>query len=127
MSKYCSELHKIVNKMERFEFPFNREDIPKNGLYILFEKNELGHDGDRIVRIGTHTGQSQLRSRLKQHFMNENKDRSIFRKNIGRALLNKDKNIAPKTNKLMQLNKRLMNISRNTNPKPLIMPIKAII
>jgi hypothetical protein len=26
---------------------------------------------------------------LKQHFLNENKDRSIFRKNIGRALLNK--------------------------------------
>jgi hypothetical protein len=27
---------------------------------------------------------------LKEHFVNENKDRSIFRKNIGRALLNKD-------------------------------------
>jgi hypothetical protein len=41
------------------------------------------------VRIGTHTGENQLRSRLWQHFVNENKDRSIFRKNIGRALLNK--------------------------------------
>ncbi len=28
---------------------------------------------------------------MNQHFINENKDRSIFRKNIGRALLNKDK------------------------------------
>jgi hypothetical protein len=30
-----------------------------------------------------------LPSRLIQHFVNENKDRSIFRKNVGRALLNK--------------------------------------
>jgi hypothetical protein len=51
---------------------------------------ELAHGTNRIVRIGTHTGNDQLRSRLKQHFLIENKDRSIFRKNIGRALLNKD-------------------------------------
>ena len=42
-----------------------------------------------IVRVGTHTGVNQLRSRLQQHFVKENKDRSIFRKNIGRALLNR--------------------------------------
>ena len=41
------------------------------------------------MRVGTHTGQNQLKSRLKQHFLTENKDRSIFRKNIGRCLLNK--------------------------------------
>jgi hypothetical protein len=29
---------------------------------------------------------------LQQHFLNENKDRSIFRKNIGRALLNREGN-----------------------------------
>ena len=40
---------------------------------------------DRIVRIGTHTGENQLRSRLMQHFVKENKNRSIFRKNIGRC------------------------------------------
>ena len=27
---------------------------------------------------------------MTQHFLNENKDRSIFRKNIGRAILNKE-------------------------------------
>ena len=43
---------------------------------------------DRIVRIGTHTGENQLRSRLMQHFVKENKNRSIFRKNIGRCFLN---------------------------------------
>jgi len=71
-------------------FPFCEDQIPLNGIYILFEKGELAHNTDRIVRIGTHTGINQLRSRLKQHFIVENKDRSIFRKNIGRALLNKN-------------------------------------
>lgn len=60
--------------------------------FIFFlKKGEKAHGVDRIVRIGTHTGKDQLRSRLQQHFVNENKDRSIFRKNIGRALLNKGK------------------------------------
>lgn len=68
---------------------FNEQKIPKNGIYILFEKREKAHSTDRIVRIGTHTGKNKLRSRLKEH-LTENKDRSIFRKNIGRALLNKD-------------------------------------
>ena len=57
----------------------------------MFEKGETAHGTNRIVRVGTHTGNDQLRSRLKQHFLVENKDRSIFRKNIGRALLNKNK------------------------------------
>jgi hypothetical protein len=42
------------------------------------------------VRIGTHTGDNQLKSRLLQHTTSENKDRSIFRKNIGRALLTRN-------------------------------------
>jgi len=89
-SLVCEELHKLFNNMKRFTFPFNEKGISENGIYILFEKNELAHGGNRIVRIGTHTGNNQLKSRLKQHFLNENKDRSIFRKNIGRALLNKN-------------------------------------
>jgi hypothetical protein len=87
----CSNLHKLFNGMRRFDFPFNKNDIPKNGIYVLFEEGEQAHGGNRIVRVGTHTGNNQLRSRLFQHFVNENKDRSIFRKNIGRALLNRDK------------------------------------
>jgi hypothetical protein len=87
----CQEIHELFNSMKRHSFPFNEAEIPKNGIYILFEKGERGHGGDRIVRIGTHTGKDQLRSRLKQHFMNKNKDRSIFRKNIGRNILNKNK------------------------------------
>jgi len=55
----------------------------------LFEAGEQAHNVERIVRVGTHTGDYQLRSRLQQHFVKENKDRSIFRKNIGRAILNR--------------------------------------
>jgi len=88
MSNECASIHRLANELERHRFPFDESKIPFNGVYFLFQKGEKGHQRDRIVRIGTHTGNNQLRSRLKQHFLNENKDRSIFRKNIGRALLN---------------------------------------
>ncbi|KYK26013.1 hypothetical protein AYK26_01035 [Euryarchaeota archaeon SM23-78] len=91
MSKACIKIHELFNNMKKHNFPFKEEEIPINGIYVLFEKGELAHGTDRIVRIGTHTGNDQLRSRLKQHFINENKDRSIFRKNIGRAILTKNK------------------------------------
>ena len=86
----CNELHAWAHSLPLFHFPYDESTIPENGIYILFEKGEQGHESNRIVRIGTHTGQNQLRSRLRQHFLNSNKDRSIFRKNIGRCLLNKN-------------------------------------
>ncbi|MCL4418421.1 MAG: hypothetical protein M1308_18840 [Actinobacteria bacterium] len=97
MSKECTSLHNLFNNLPRFYFPFNKTKIPLNGIYILFENGETGHGLDRIVRIGTHTGANQLRSRLNQHYILENKDRSIFRKNIGRAILNKRKDPYLKT------------------------------
>jgi hypothetical protein len=87
MSNECASIHKLTNELERHYFPFEETSIPLNGIYVLFQKGEDGHLMERIVRVGTHTGENQLRSRLKQHFLNKNKDRSIFRKNIGRALL----------------------------------------
>lgn len=90
MSKLCNELHIILNKLPRYSFPLEKDKIFKNGIYVLFEKEEYAHNVDRIVRIGTHNGDNNLYNRLKEHFINENKDRSIFRKNIGRAILNKN-------------------------------------
>ena len=87
MSAECVAIHKLAWELERHRFPFDESKIPRNGIYLLFQLGEEGHEGDRIVRVGTHTGDNQLRSRLKQHFIKPNKDRSIFRKNIGRALL----------------------------------------
>lgn len=88
MSSVCKKIHILFNNLPRYSFPFDAEAIPDNGIYLLFEEGETAHGGDRIVRIGTHTGKNQIRARLKQHFIQENKDRSIFRKNIGRCFLN---------------------------------------
>lgn len=89
MTTLCAELHSLARRGTLHAFPFDRTLLPLNGIYVLFEAGEEAHGGDRIVRVGTHTGDRQLPSRLMQHFVNENKDRSIFRKHIGRALLKK--------------------------------------
>jgi hypothetical protein len=91
MNSIVFELHKFFNDERRYMFPFHahKNEIPKNGIYIIFENGESYKNFDRIVRVGTHTGNNQLYSRLTQHFVKENKNRSIFRKNIGRCLLNK--------------------------------------
>lgn len=92
MRNIVLELHQIFNEQKRYSFPFEHiiNEIPKNGIYIIFENGEKYKTLDRIVRVGTHTGNNQLRSRLYQHFIKENKNRSIFRKNIGRCFLNKE-------------------------------------
>jgi hypothetical protein len=86
----CEALHVWANSLPALRFPFDMRQIPLNGIYVLFEQGEVAHGANRIVRVGTHTGDNQLPSRLCQHFLIENKDHSIFRKNIGRALLNRD-------------------------------------
>ena len=86
---FCLELHALVATGTVHRVPFESRAVPMDGVYALFETGETAHGGPRIVRVGTHTGDGQLPSRLLQHFVNENKDRSIFRKNIGRALLAK--------------------------------------
>lgn len=91
MSKTCNLIHQLAGDLKRHRFPYDGNEIPNNGIYLLFENGEAGHDADRIVRVGTHTGEDQLPSRLDQHFIMENKDRSIFRKNIGRSILMKNK------------------------------------
>ena len=100
----CEWLHRQLENLSIFKYPFSLEDLPHNGIYFFYEEGEnWGHGGDhqRIVRVGTHKG-NNFRSRINDHFlfnerkMNFNdmkaapKDRSIFRKNLGRALLNKE-------------------------------------
>jgi len=89
MSIICNNLHHLFASIKRYSFPFDESKMPQNGIYILFEKGEMAHDTERIVRVGTHTGNGRLTSRLQEHFLKEKKDRSIFRKNIGRAILSK--------------------------------------
>ena len=104
MIEKCKWLHEMLEELPLIKYPFKLESLPFNGIYFFYEEGEFwGHGGEklRIVRIGTHKG-NNFRNRIAEHFLiNEKKmnfdkynskpsDRSIFRKNIGRALLNKN-------------------------------------
>ena len=105
MSNLCKWLHEQIEQLPLIRFPFRLERLPTDGIYFFYEKGEVwGHGGNkpRIVRVGTHR-KGNFRSRIKEHYLLDESrmdfdedrpkpsDRSIFRKNIGRALLNKDK------------------------------------
>ena len=81
-------LLELVKLAKRYKHLDSIKSVPMNGIYLLFEKGEQEEGIDRVVRVGTHTGTDLLPARLNQHYEIENKDRSIFRTNLGRALLN---------------------------------------
>lgn len=85
-------LHKYFNSLPRLTFR-DIDNIPyDNGIYVFFEVGEKYFGWGRIVCVGTHIMDHRLKERLKNHYIRENKDGSIFRKNIGNALLNRDDN-----------------------------------
>lgn len=102
--KLCSWLHNQIEQRPLIKYPFLLKELPKNGIYFFYQDNEFwGHGGEkpRIVRIGTHKS-NNFQSRINEHYLiSKNwmdfnalkpapKDRSIFRKNIGRAIINKE-------------------------------------
>ena len=103
MSDRCKVLHEIVNKCLEYRYPIDMKKLPHNGIYFFYEGGEMWGHGDsmpRIVRVGTHRN-GNFQSRIRDHYIPERKmdfdaqkptphDRSIFRKNIGRAILNRD-------------------------------------
>ena len=104
MSHKYKWLHEILEELPLIKYPFELKLLPLNGIYFFYEKGQIwGHGGNklRIVRIGTHKG-NNFRNRIAEHYlfnvrkMNFNidspkpSDRSIFRKNIGRAFLYKN-------------------------------------
>lgn len=83
-------LHRLFNSLPRYHWQ-DIDQIPfQNGIYIMFEKGETYRGYPRIVRVGTHTSDGRLKRRLQDHFIKENKDGSIFRKNVGKAILNEN-------------------------------------
>lgn len=84
----CLNIHTLANGLQRYMWDTIPEVPFRNGIYIVFEKGETYHDMDRIVRVGTHTSQGRLKKRLSDHFVHEKHDGSIFRKNVGKAILN---------------------------------------
>lgn len=87
MSSECGRLHNKFSVLPRFSLGYRKEQVPNNGIYVVFENGETAHNTDRIVRIGTHTGEGNLPKRINEHLYTPNKDRSIFRKHIGRCIL----------------------------------------
>jgi hypothetical protein len=102
----CEWLHNALQPLPLITFPFVVDSLPVNGIYFFYERGEsCGHDTsmNRIVRVGTHKD-GNFRSRIAEHYLlNEGRatftsnqasphDRSIFRKHIGRAILNRDRN-----------------------------------
>ncbi len=99
----CKWLHEILETLPVIKYPFDIVTLPDSGIYFFYEEGEKwGHGGEkmRIVRVGTHKKEN-FKSRIADHFLinrrtewNRNKpkpsDRSIFRKNLGRALLNRE-------------------------------------
>jgi len=84
---YCEKLHKIAHNGCRFNFPFGRNDIEsvRNGIYMVFEKGEPGHGGDRIVRIGYNREQGNLFQTIDRH-IHGTIENSIFRRLLGECL-----------------------------------------
>jgi hypothetical protein len=104
VSDLCKWLHEQLGELPLITYPFSLNCLPENGIYFFFQEGEAwGHIGGdpRIVRAGTHRGQGNLRSRISETFLLDERrlgfsdknakpaDRSIFRKNLGRALLNR--------------------------------------
>ena len=103
MSDRCKVLHRIVDKCLECQHPIDMKKLPHNGIYFFYERGEMwGHGGNmpRIVHVGTHRN-GNFQSRIRDHYTPDTKmdfdaqkpaphDRSIFRKNIGRAILNRD-------------------------------------
>ena len=103
-SSDCQWLHEQIERLPLIKYPFDLEKLPDDGIYFFYEDGETwGHGGSkhRIVRIGAHRS-GNFKSRINDHFVFDKnkmdfnakrpapKERSIFRKNIGRALLNKE-------------------------------------
>lgn len=87
MSKACHLLHQWANGLQKYAYGFDTQNFPENGIYLVFEKGEQAHGVNRIVRVGTHDGNGRLGKRIFEHLYKPNKDRSIFRKHVGRCLL----------------------------------------
>lgn len=99
----CERLCRLVNPLPVRSYPFSPDEFFTNGIILIYEQGQMwGHGGEkpRIAYVGTHRN-GNLANRLSEHFLLDGKkmdftedgvapkDRSILRKTIGRALLNK--------------------------------------
>lgn len=103
MIDWCQWLHQALEPLPLARWPIEMGALPRDGIYFFYENGEVwghGRADPRIVRVGTHRD-GNFRNRIREHFGPEPeavridrdrpgpKDRSIFRKNLGRALLHR--------------------------------------
>lgn len=101
----CKHLHELLERLPLIKFSSDAsKPLPDSGIYFFYENGEyqVHSNGQRIVRVGTHTGNCNLAQRISSHYISDSKiinlnpnrstpkDRSIFRKHIGRAVLKKE-------------------------------------
>lgn len=73
MSDACMVIHKKLDTLPMFKFPFNSELIPENGIYFFYEEGEhWGHGGSmqRVVHVDTNIDK-RLVEEIEAHFGNE--------------------------------------------------------
>ena len=82
-------LHRLFERLPRYDWQ-GIDDIPfDDGISILYERGETYYGFARVVHVGAHTAPGRLKQRLADHFLREDRNASILRKNIGKALLNR--------------------------------------
>ena len=100
------EIYRLVAQLERQNHLALASDLPRNGIYLFFERGELvrleGETLDRIVRVGTHRGTGRFPGRIRQHYGNRGslggqRNASVFRRHVGGALLQRDNPDDPRT------------------------------
>src|SRR6478609_8106363 len=62
------QIHEMLAGLPRHCSGFHAADLPENGIYFFYESGEVCEGRDRIVRVGTHTGEDRLPKRLSLHF-----------------------------------------------------------
>ena len=84
-------LHRLFERLPRYEWR-DIDAIPfEDGIIIAYERGETYRGYARVVRVSAHTAPGRLKQRLMDHFERENRNASVFRRNIGKALLNRAK------------------------------------
>ena len=100
----CRDLHEALECLPMITHPFDYDDMPNAGVYFFYEEGEVckfGGGKPRIVQVGTHN-KDNFHSRMRDHYVPDSKmnfdvrkslphNRSRFRKNLGMAILNKER------------------------------------
>ncbi len=87
---FSASVHQILAALPAKRFPVSRRDIPPDGIYVLYELGETvqveGQEFDRIVGVGTHSGEGRLARRLGIHASGDRRG-SDLRLQVGGAIL----------------------------------------